>query len=91
MGAILGVVARAAEADTPGLGPLAICPEAAVTAPAPKSSCWFEPPLADAWEEPSEARPSLSSLGEELLEEAGKGRKGLWGNLLSLQSFIYII
>ncbi len=72
MGAILGVVARAAEAEVPGLGALAICEEPAVAVPVPESSCWFEHPLADAWEEPSEAGPSLSSLGEELLEEAGE-------------------
>lgn len=76
MGVILGVgAARAAEPDAPGMGPLAVCEEAVVAAPAPESSCWFEHPLADAWEEPSEAGPSLSSLGEELLEEPGE-RKG---------------
>lgn len=40
MGVILGVVvARAAEADAPGFGPLAVCEEPAVVAPAPESSC----------------------------------------------------
>ncbi len=40
IGVILGVVvARAAEAKFPGLGPLAVCEEPAVTAPAPESSC----------------------------------------------------
>lgn len=39
MGAILGVVARAAEAEVPGLGALAICEEPAVAVPAPESSC----------------------------------------------------
>lgn len=39
MGAILGVVARAAEAEVPGLGALAICEEPAVAVPVPESSC----------------------------------------------------
>lgn len=40
MGVILGVVvARAAEAEVPGLGALAVCEEPAVAAPAPESSC----------------------------------------------------
>lgn len=70
-GVTLGVAAgTAAEADVPGLGPDAVCEEPAVAAPA--SSCWSEQPLADTWEEPSEAGASLSSLGEELLEEAGE-------------------
>lgn len=86
MGVILGVVvARAAEADAPGFGPLAVCEGPAVAAPAPESSCWFEHPLADAWEEPSEAGPSLSSLGEELLEEAGE-RNGEGGNNKKIKS-----
>lgn len=72
IGVILGfVVARAAEAKVPGFGPLAVCEGPPVAAPVPESSCWFEHPLAEAWDEPSEAGPSLSSLGEELLEDAG--------------------
>lgn len=40
MDVILGVVvARAVEAAAPGLGPLAVCEEPAVAAPAPESSC----------------------------------------------------
>lgn len=40
MGVTLGVVvAGAAEAEVPGLGPLAVCEEPAVAAPAPESSC----------------------------------------------------
>lgn len=40
IGVILGVVvATAAEAEVPGLGPLADCEEPAVAAPAPESSC----------------------------------------------------
>lgn len=39
-GVILGVaVAGAAEDEVPGLGPLAVCEEPAVAAPAPESSC----------------------------------------------------
>lgn len=80
IGATLGVVGvRAAEEEDPGLGPLGTCREpvaaavaAAVVPAAPNSSGWFEDPLADAWEEPSDAGHSLSSLGEELLEEAGE-------------------
>lgn len=71
--AVMGVIlagAGAAEADAAGLGPSAVCdgPPAAAAAPALDSSCGSEHPLADAWEEPSEGGPSLSSLGEELLE-----------------------
>ena len=97
------VVGTAAVAEVPGLGPLAVCEEpaaaavaaaaaaaaatAAAAAPVPESSCWFEHPLAEAWEEPSEAGPSLSSLGEELLEEAGEssGEDGREENILVCQ------
>lgn len=74
IGVTLGVVGvRVAEEEVPGLWPLVICREpAAAAAAAPSSSGWFEHPLADAWEEPSDAGHSLSSLGEELLEEAGE-------------------
>lgn len=75
-GVTLGVVvAGVAEAVAPGLGTLAVCEELDAGALALDSSCWSEHPLADAWEEPSEAGPSLSSLGEELLEEAMKEEK----------------
>lgn len=73
-GVTLGVAAATAvEADVPGLGLDAVCEEPAATAVV--SSCWSEQPLADTWEEPSEAGASLSSLGEELLEEAGDRSK----------------
>ena len=69
MGVTLGVAAATGGgAVASGLGPDAVGGELAVAAP--ESSCWSEPPLADTWEEPSEAGASLSSLGEELLEEA---------------------
>lgn len=61
--------------EVTGWGPFAVCEETAaceVAVAAADSSCWSEPPLADAWEDPSEAGASLSSLGEELLEEAAE-------------------
>lgn len=72
MGVILGAgVATDSEEAGPDLGPVVACeePAAAAAAEMPRSSCWLEPPVADAREDPSEAGPSLSSLGEELLEE----------------------
>lgn len=67
---ILGAgVATDAEEAGPDFGPVAACKEPDAAA-AVEPSCWLEPLVADAWEDPSEAGPSLSSLGEELLEEA---------------------
>lgn len=76
MGVILGA-GVATDTEEVGPGPAA-CEEPAAPAVAtaaaatPELSCWLEPLDANAWEDPSEAGPSLSSLGEELLEEAKK-------------------
>lgn len=86
MGVILGAgVTTDAEEAGPDLGPVAACEEpaaasaAAAVAEMPGSSCWLEPPAADAREDPSEAGPSVSSLGEELLEEPKHGNVGwIW-------------
>lgn len=55
---------------TLGVVPLAVC-EGPAAAPV-KVSWGSGPPLAEAWEEPSGAGASLTSLGQELLEEAGR-------------------
>lgn len=96
MGVALGVAgAMATGAEVPLFGPLAVCEGAAATvaaAPATaEASGGSEPPLAEAWEEPSEAGASLTSLGEELLEEAGQGmeeedRRGVHVNKSVLQA-----
>lgn len=85
MGVILGAgVTTDAEEAGSDLGPVAACEEpaaaaAAAVAETPGSSWWLEPPAADAREDPSEAGPSVSSLGEELLEEPKDGNVGwIW-------------
>lgn len=82
-------VATDTEEVGPDLGPAA-CEEPAAPAAAatPELSCWLEPLVANAWEDPSEAGPSLSSLGEELLEEAKNGNANNRMNLLILDLFL---
>lgn len=88
----MGVIRGAGVAtDTEEVGPgPAACEEPAAPAAAatPELSCWLEPLAANAWEDPSEAGPSLSSLGEELLEEAKNGNANNRMNLLILDIFL---
>lgn len=88
---ILGAgVATDAEEAGPDFGPAAACEEPDAAAATPESSCWLEPLVADAWEDPSEAGPSLSSLGEELLEEAKNRNVENGMNLLIVDTYVTV-
>lgn len=89
---ILGAgVATDAEEAGPDFGPVAACAEPdAAAAATPEPSCWLEPLVADAWEDPSEAGLSLSSLGEELLEEAKNRNVENGMNLLIVDTYVTV-